>query len=305
MTDNSIEQLIIYGDFVVRNISKYSLHLTDFEHIVGNTKYKFYIKGKGYCGDWFLFKSINDNKIYATNNVWDCGKDEKLHKRKGHEEYTDNDGNYYKIYKISEKDLPKYQYIDFPKNTRINDNFILLNKLEMIDLIKFKNINHDKSLDEIINNAIINHNIDKMIENNTTTLINISSEYDVLKLYYKPYNINSKCSLNELRIDNYRYEIKYGTFEYGLCVDVYYSLESVVKEIIRFIPLCYERYKSSIWPTHPEEDFMCGFISEQIINKLTENGLYCVSCNDPEPENKSNMYLLDNKILQLYKMKYN
>jgi hypothetical protein len=72
MTDK-IEDIYFNGNYKIDKIKcrNYVVYLSDFKYTSSNgNEYNMIYKNKGYYGQWHVIKSLSENKLYATNNLW-------------------------------------------------------------------------------------------------------------------------------------------------------------------------------------------------------------------------------------------
>lgn len=184
----------------------YDISISDFEYTSKNDgeTYLMYIKNKGYHGSWHIIKSLLDNKLYATNNLWT--KYEKEIKNAV----------------VVKLDITE----DEVKKANEKEEIIYLNNLNFFGDEKEK-------IEEYCEKSILMQKEKEYIILNTKYYLKISTDSEDLwiQIYSKPnvktgkinYNISYGCNYG----DN---EEKYDTLDETIekCVDIIKNHENVI-----------------------------------------------------------------------------
>ena len=150
----------IYIDYVIKFNGKEQIKLSDFEYTNEHgEKFNMNIMPKGCHGDWNIFKDEN-NKIFASNNVW----------------YSSN----------SETNKENFKFIEKINST--NDFFNKYPNIETVDSLKYVKESDMADIKLQCEEAIMREKEQKFILENTNTIFYLDL-YDGgsgLKLYSQP-----------------------------------------------------------------------------------------------------------------------
>ena len=76
-----MQKIIYSGKTEISNLicRGYEIHISDFEYTSKDgITYLMIINNKGYDGDWHVIQSLEDNKLYATDNLWSWNNKNKF-----------------------------------------------------------------------------------------------------------------------------------------------------------------------------------------------------------------------------------
>ena len=187
--------------------AKHEVKMSDFEYTSaedGKT-YLMRISNKGYHGGWHVIKSLIDDKLYASNNLWSWGENSEPNMI------------------VIKCDISKEELL----NTFDEDELTYINKIEFFDDIDKVIINCEESIKK--------HNENKYIIANTKYYLRTSTDCEDcwIQLFTKPY-FSKKTNQYEIT-----YRVAYGS-HYGDTEEMFDTLDEAIEKCVEIMNCHYD-----------------------------------------------------------------